>query len=157
MSGNTQLQSYTCTFDNNANRAPRTDQSGNVVTNRWNQANQMTGFTAGGTSAGYVYNGDGLRMSKTVNSTATPFVWDTAEGLALLVKDGPISYVTGPGGFPLEQINGSTVTYYHQDQLGSTRAMTKTSGLTIATTRYEAYANLIGRPWTAGTPFHLGS
>jgi len=155
MSGNTQVQKYTYTFDNNGNRATRTDQSSNVVTNRWNQANQMTGFTAGGTSAGYVYNGDGLRMSKTVNSTATPFVWDTAEGLPLLVKDGPISYVTGPGGFPLEQINGSTVTYYHQDQLGSTRAMTNSSGLTIATYSYDAYGNLIGTPPTFGNPFQF--
>jgi YD repeat-containing protein len=43
----------------------------------FNQEHELTSFTkTGGTSASYVYNGDGLRMTKTVNSSAEGFVWD---------------------------------------------------------------------------------
>jgi hypothetical protein len=38
--------------------------------------------------------------------------------------DGSTDYISGPGGLPLEQINGATTYWYHHDQIGSTRAIT---------------------------------
>src|SRR5207302_922862 len=64
------------------------------------------------------------------------------EGLPLIIKDGGTDYVTGLGGLPLEQVSGSTLSYYHQDQLGSTRVITNALGVAEASYTYDAYGNL---------------
>lgn len=79
-------------------------------------ANRLTNYNG---SAGYAYNGHGLRMSKTVSGSTTRQTWNTAERLPNIVEDGSLAYVTGARGLPLEQISGSTVYWYHEDQLGS--------------------------------------
>jgi hypothetical protein len=51
----------------------------------------------------------------------------------LLLQDRLASYVYGPGGQILEQVQGSSAYYYHADQLGSVRALTSQSGAVVAT------------------------
>jgi RHS repeat-associated protein len=97
------------------------------------------GTTASPTVAVYNYDGDGSRTTKTVDGNTTNFTWDNAEGRPLLASDGNTQYVYGPGGVPLEQINGSNVDFYHQDQQGSTRALTDQSGNLVATYSTDAY------------------
>ena len=93
-------------------------------------------------------------MSKTVSGTTTQQTWDVAEGLPLLLQDGATSYVTGLGGLPLEQITSSgTTSYYHQDRLGSTRAITNSAGTVVATYTYDAYGNLTSPPSPFANPF----
>jgi RHS repeat-associated protein len=140
--------STTYAYDGRGNRTQRT-APGNVVTNYgYDQANRLTAY---GPAATYSYNGDGLRMAKTVSGTTSQQVWDVAHGLPLVVQDGTTSYVTGAGGMPLEQISGATAIYFHQDQLGSTRALTNQSGAVIGTATYDAYGN--GSTSGATTPF----
>jgi RHS repeat-associated protein len=81
-------------------------------------------------------------VSKTVSGVGEAFVWDAADGLPLVLQDGSTLYVTGPGGLPLEQVSGTTVLYYQQDQLGSTRAITDSAGAIAASYTYDAYGNL---------------
>jgi RHS repeat-associated protein len=107
----------------------------------------------GSASTTYTYNGDGLRMSKTLNGNTTQYTWNTAGQLPLLLVDGTINYVYGPGGLPLEQINADGSTYwFHHDQLGSTRLLTDTNGNTAATYTYDTYGMLTGKTGTANTP-----
>jgi RHS repeat-associated protein len=89
----------------------------------------------------YAYNGDGLRVSQTISGTTTYMAWDTAEELPLLLSDGTNSYIYGPGGLPIEQINISTgaTTYLHHDQQGSTRLLTGSSGTVTGKCTYSAY------------------
>src|SRR5579875_3391332 len=129
-SGDNQLTSLQATGSNafnetysyNAN-GDRTGMSGTQsATYGYSQAGELTSFTQGSTSASYAYNGEGLPMSKTVNGVAENYVWDEAEGMPLIIQDGNTKYITGPGGLPVEQVDGSgAVSYYLQDQLGSTR------------------------------------
>ncbi len=51
-------------------------------------------------------------------------------------------YVTGPCGLPLEQINGTTVLYYHQDQLGSARSPHRQRWQHRPTYTYDSYGKL---------------
>jgi RHS repeat-associated protein len=139
MNGSTLIQKYTFAYDPNGNRASRTDKNNVVTSYGWDQANRLTSF---GSSATYAYNGDGLRMSKTVSGTTTQFVWDLAEGLALTISAGAVSYVTGSDGLPLEQISGTTVSYFHRDQLGSTRTLTNSLGQVANTYTYDAYGSI---------------
>ena len=105
------------------------------------------------TVASYAYNGDGLRASKTVASAVTQETWDVAERLPLLLVDGTTNYVYGPGGQPLEQVTSSGTLYYHQDQLGSTRALTNSAGSVTATYTYDSYGRLTGSTGTVSNPF----
>ena len=117
----------------------------------YDQANRLTSF---GANASYAYNGGGLRMSRTVSGISTQQVWDVAEGMPMLIQDGTTSYITGLHGLPLEQISGSgTVTYYHQDQLGSSRSLTDSTGLVVGTATYDAYGKTTA---TTGTTTPLG-
>jgi RHS repeat-associated protein len=100
-------ESTTYTYDLRGNRKTKTPPLGAATSYTYDQADRLK--TIGSTS--YTYNGDGLRMSKTVSGVTTPFAWNLAEGLPLLLSDNVNSYVYGPGGLPLEQIPFQTISY----------------------------------------------
>jgi RHS repeat-associated protein len=136
-----QVQKLQYSYDADGNRTQRTDQTGATTTYTYDQANRLTNFNG---IAQYSYNGDGLRMGKTVKSAAEAFTWNVASQLPLLIQDGATRYVTGPGGLPLEQIaSDGTVRYYLQDALGSTRALTNAKGLLDTAYLYDPYGNLL--------------
>jgi RHS repeat-associated protein len=144
----------TYTYNPLGARATATTSSGTTSIG-YNQAGEMTSYG----TATYTYNGDGLRVSKTIGSgSAEAFTYGQAiNGSATppLLIDGTTYYIYGPGGLPLEQVNGSTVFYYLHDQLGSTRALTNSAGSTVATYTYGPYGNVIGQTGTATNPFQF--
>ena len=142
-------------YDQQGNRTVKTLSGVAATTYGYDQANRLTSFSppAPASSTTYAYNGDGLRMSKTVGGTAEPFVWNIVGGLPLMIGDGSTSYIYGLGGQPLESISSSgTVTYHHQDQLGSTRLLTSSTGASVGTYTYDAYGNVTVHTGTASTP-----
>ena len=139
-------------YDTRGNRVTVTPPSGGPTTLAYDQANRLVGY---GSTATYAYNGDGLRMSKTISGSTTQFLWDLSRSIPVLLKDGPVQYVYGPGGSPLEQISGSTVLWLHHDQLGSTRLVTDTSGSNKATYSFDAYGNLTSTTGTITNPFRF--
>jgi len=152
MNGPTQTQKYTYGYDPNGNRTQRTDMNNAVTNYAWDQANRLKGV---GATTTYSYNGDGLRMSKTVSGTAEQFAWDVAEGLPVILTDGSDSYVNGPYGFPLEKISGGTQYFYHQDQLGNTRALTGSGGAVVQSYTYDAYGNILSSTGSVSNPFRF--
>jgi len=120
----------------------------------YDQANRLTAYGSAGT---YAYNGDGLRMSKTVSGATSQFLWDVAGNLPLLIKDGSVAYLYGPGGLPLEQISGSTAVWLHHDQLGSTRLVTDGTGTNKATYTFDAYGNVTATTGTITNPLRFAS
>ena len=93
-------------------------------------------FTPATNSWNYAYDNDGIRTSKTAPFGATTsYTWDkTNPTIPLLLTESTggqtTRYIYGPGGVPVEQIYGS-VTYLHQDHLGSIRMLTNSSGTNI--------------------------
>lgn len=73
---------------------------------------------------------------------------------SLILSDGTNSYIYGPGGLPIEQINNSTgaVTFLPHDQSGSTRLLTGSTGTVTGSTTYDAYCNKTGSTGTSTTP-----
>jgi len=142
----------TYAYDTRGNRTTTTPSAGTPTAYGYDQANRLTSLAQGTSAATYTYNGDGLRMSKTVNGTSEAFAWDLASGLPLAIADGSTQYVYGPGGLPLEQANGSAVLYYHHDQLGSTRELTDGNGLIQATYTYDPYGNLTASTGSIANP-----
>jgi YD repeat-containing protein len=130
-----QLQSSgtkTFGYDPQGNRVSQTASSV-TTTLGYDQANRLTNY---GTNVNYEYDGGGLRTTKTVSSTTNNFIYDTAQGLPLIIDDGTNAYIYGPGGMVISQITGSTTTYLHQDQLGSTRLLTNQSGNAVGTYQF---------------------
>ncbi len=108
----------------------------------------------------YSYDADDLRTTKTSNANDTiDFTWDRSGGLPLLLAQhdnaGTTYLIYGPDGQPIEQINpGNTVTWYHHDQLGSTRQTTNNAGTTTGTSTYRPYGAPAGTtaPPASSTP-----
>jgi RHS repeat-associated protein len=100
----------------------------------------------------YVYDGTGLQASQTVSGVLDHLTWDQSGGFPLLLDDGQTSYVYGPNGLPIEQISEEEPTYYHHDQLGSTRVLTDASGEVAGTFSYGAYGEPIGSTGSQTTP-----
>ncbi len=101
----------------------------------------------------YAYDGNGLRASQSTSKTTSHMVWDTDEETPSLLYDGTNSYVYGPEGLPVEQINGKgEVLYLHHDQQGSTRMLTGSAGKNEGATTYDAYGNPLKTTGTATTP-----
>jgi RHS repeat-associated protein len=119
-----------------------------TLTLSYDQANRLIGA---GNAISYAYNGDGLRMSKTVNGVTTHFVWSEAESLPELLQDGATYYIYGPEGAPIEQISGSTPVYLHQDQQGSTRLLTDGEGNVVGRYNYDAWGNVTSHTGSAAT------
>jgi RHS repeat-associated protein len=137
----------TYSYDTRGNRTAVTPSAGQAQTLSYDQANRLTSYAAASTTT-YAYNADGLRMSKTSGGTTTQYVWNVAGGLPLLLKDDTTSYIYGPGGLALEQIAGSTISFMHHDQIGSTRLITNSAGSSVETYRYDSYGNLVASTGT---------
>jgi RHS repeat-associated protein len=140
------------TYDARGNRTQMTPPSGGATTLSYDQANRLTSYGSAGT---YAYNGDGLRMNKTVSGTTSQFLWDVAGSPPALIKDSSTLYIYGPGGQPMEQINGSTAIWLHHDQLGSIRLITDGNGVGQATYAFDVYGNLASSTGAISNPIRF--
>lgn len=142
-------------FNGDGDRTSMVPSTGSATCYSYNNMDWMTEVQTGTgsscssptTVATYAYNGDGLRMSKTVSGTTTNYVWNDTGSLPLLLEEtsgsNVTSYIYGPTGSPLEEILPSGSAYYYsRDALGSTRALTNSSGTVVDTDTYDPYGNL---------------
>jgi RHS repeat-associated protein len=136
------------TYNSRGDRASITPSNGAATTLAYDQADRLISY---GGIASYAYNGDDLRMSKAVNGTTTAYTWDTASSVPLLLAAGSTYFIYGPSGQPIEQINGTTVTYLHADQQGSTRMLTNSTGAVVGTYTYSPYGLTTGHTGTTVT------
>ena len=147
-------------YDELGERAKTTPSTGAATTYGYDQAGNVTSVTrpkSGETPAiadAYGYNGVGLRASQTIGASTSYMTWAEGEAVPRLLSDEARSFIYGPGGVPIEQINNSTgaVQYLHHDQSGSTRLLTGSTGKTEATFTYGPYGELTGSTGTATTP-----
>jgi RHS repeat-associated protein len=124
------------------------DQAGNLTAV---ERDEVGGIPAVDQALGY--DATGLLVAKTTGLTTRHLAWDASASLPLLLDDGQNSYVYGPGGLPIEQINSKEEpTYLHHDQLGSTRLLTDATGKTSAAFSYQPYGDLEAKTGTAITP-----
>jgi RHS repeat-associated protein len=144
--------STTTNFGYNADGDRTSATTGSTVTGlTFDQANRMTAY---GSSTSYTYNGDGLRATKKVGHTTEAFTWDAAaSSTPEVLVDGATNLIYGPQGLPIEQVTSGTTYYFHQDQNGSTRALTDSNGNVVRTASYDPYGTLSGSTGTVTTPF----
>ena len=103
------LTPTTYAYDGVGNRTSRNDPLGGTATYGYDQESRL--ISLNGTAATYTYDGTGLRTSKTVAGATTAFTWDLSGGLPQLLDDGTTSYLYGPAGNVIEQIqNNAAIT-----------------------------------------------
>jgi RHS repeat-associated protein len=136
------------TYNARGDRIAEATPGAAMLTLSYDQADRLVGV---GNTASYAYNGDGLRISKTVNGASTQFVWNQAEVMPALLQDGATYYIYGPNRTPIEQISGSTPTYLHQDEQGSTRLLTDASGNVVGRYNYDPWGNVTSHTGSAST------
>lgn len=132
-------------------RGDRTEETTAASTTRKLSYDQADRLITVGSAIAYAYDGDGLRISRTVSGTITAYAWNRAEAMPELLQDGPTYYIYGPEGQPIEQITGETPTYLHQDQQGSVRLLTDASGSVVGRYNYDAWGNVTNHTGTATT------
>jgi RHS repeat-associated protein len=148
----------TYTYDKLGERTKATPASGPATSYGYDQAGSLISVTR--PKEGEVpaiaevmsYDATGLLASKTRGLVTRHLAWDVSSSLALLLDDGETSYLYGPGGLPVEQINEGEPTYLHHDQLGSTRLLSGEGGETTAAFSYTPYGGLEGSTGTQTTP-----
>ena len=136
-----------------------TPATGSATAYSYNQLNELTQSQSGTTSpTTYVYDGNDQLESETTGTTTTNYTWDPSVAVPALLQSGTdgqtTSYVYGPTGLPLEEIlpDGSTY-YYAHDNLGSTRALTSSTGAIANTYTYSPYGTITNQ--TGTTPNDL--
>jgi RHS repeat-associated protein len=138
-------------WDANGNQ---TGRGGDAFT--WDAEDRLTGATGGGASASYAYRGDGLRHSKTVAGATTAYTWDVAAAPPVVLQDGQDTYVYGLGGRLVSQTDAAGAqTYFLNDGLGSTAALTDGSGAVRATLAYDAFGAVRATSGAAATEYRF--
>jgi RHS repeat-associated protein len=133
------------TFDNNGSTKVSNGKSYN-----YDFENHLTSTSDGIT---VVYDGDGNRISKTVNGLTTKYLVDTNNltGYAQVVEElqnGSVSKQYTYGLDLISQRQSSGVSFYNYDGHGSVRGLSNASGNVTDTYSYDAFGTLIERTGT---------
>jgi RHS repeat-associated protein len=121
-------------YDNNGNQTSR-----GADTFGYNAENRLTSTNLGGVAGTYVYNGDGLRTSRTIGGTARTFAWGNATGMPVILRDSAGNrYLYGLDLISLSD-SANKKFYYHTDGLGSTTAITDSTGAVKKTYQYDVF------------------
>ncbi|HCI45358.1 MAG TPA: hypothetical protein DE315_07520 [Candidatus Omnitrophica bacterium] len=125
------------------------DNNGNLISDGTNaytydELNHLLVFSNGITNASYQYDAFDRRVSKTVNGTATYFIYDGDEVIAEYNSSGGLEaeYVYGD---QLDEVltmgRGGNSYFYFYDGLGSVSEITDTIGAVVENYTYDAYGN----------------
>ncbi|MGI6295511.1 MAG: RHS repeat domain-containing protein [Armatimonadota bacterium] len=126
--GTSVLKTYTYTLDGLLSTA---EFNGKTLTNLWDADKNRVGFS--------------------VNSVDHTFVYDTTAGIPAVIKEDNVYYVREPNGGLVTRVSGSNTSYYHFDQLGSTRLLTDADGDVTDEYAYDAYGFLLSHNRRAGS------
>lgn len=158
------ISHYTHDADNRLLTAPTTsfayDDNGNLITKTvgsnvtgyaWNYDNMLTQYSTNGNTYTYTYDGLGNRVARVANSVETRYVGD---GLAETDSSGNITayYVYGLGLISKITPSGQAY-YYHYDGIGSTIAITDSSGVIVNKYAYDAFGKVIEQDEQISNPF----
>lgn len=111
---------------------------------------------SGTTTVDFAYDGDGVRLGKTVNGTATAYVQDIAAPLPVVLTEttaGQASqYVYGNDLLARVDPSGNP-SFYHYDGLGSMRALSNGAGQQTDAYSYDVFGALRAHAGAASQPF----
>jgi RHS repeat-associated protein len=172
VSGNVRSQNYQITLSGIADTFT-SDPNGNVTqkvegsltwTYTWDVENRLTQVQSNGTTvATFAYDPLGRRVQKVAGGVTTSWTYDGPAILQQMSGGSALKYIHGPGvDEPLASDDGTALTYFQTDGLGSIVKATNSSGAVTLTRQYDAWGNLqlgattngfafTGREWDSET------
>ncbi len=128
-------------FDQEGQTITKSDGSGatNYQWDAWGRLTQVT--LPSGQMVNYGYDPLGRRARRTANSSTTTFTYDGPDVVVDQGNGGTVSYLNGLSiDDKLRQAGGAFGTFYFlQDHLGTTSALTSTSGGVVEQQQYEIF------------------
>ncbi len=104
---------------------------------------QLASATFDGKTLANKWDANNNRVRFTVGSNINSFVYDTTAGIPAVIKENGVYYIREPGGSLIARKDDTNISYYHFDQLGSTRMLTDNNGTVTDKYAYDAYGALI--------------
>ena len=126
------------------------------ATYTYDALDRLTQVINDATTVGYAYNGDGVRLSKTVNGATTAYVQDVQASLPVVLTEltGRQTSLYLYGSDLLAQVGPTgDPSYYHADGLGSTRALSNGAGQRTDAYSYDVFGATRSRTGIATQPF----
>jgi RHS repeat-associated protein len=109
----------------------------------YNHANRLISIINQQSTINYSYNGDGDRLSESVNGMAVVFVNDLNTGLTQVLSDGTNNYLYGLGRISQSSISNQQSEFFLGDALGSVRQLTDANGKVTLAKWYEPYGDVL--------------
>ena len=117
---------------------------------------RLTQVVSGTTTVQFAYDGDGVRLGKTVNGVTTSYLQDTAAGLPVVLAEttgGQSSWYLYGNDLLAQEDPSSVASFYHNDGLGSTRALSNSSGQRTDAYSYDAFGAIRAKSGGSDQPF----
>lgn len=136
------------------------DDNGQMLTKgsrtfTWDAMARMIALNNGSTTASYSYNGDGVRVERTVNSASITNLQDLAAGLPTVLSETSAAdtrhYVYGAE--LITSIDSAATSYYHTDGLGSTRVLSDTTGTATDEYAYDVFGRMRAHAGSSNNAF----
>lgn len=151
-------------FDANGNTLRKVNAATDAVLSayKWDFDNRLVGADADGNGTYEVqnrYDAEGIRVSQTVNGIETRHLIDKVQPYAQVLEEySPggiikVSYVYGNDLISQNRPAETGKSFYHVDGLGSTRALTNSSGLVTDRYVYDAFGRTIGQVGSTGNVY----
>jgi len=144
----------TYTYDPNGNLTQKVEGA-DTWTYTWDAENRLKKVEKNAVEqARFAYDPRGRRVEKVAGGVTTSWTYDGSEILREAAGSTTLKYVFGPGiDEPLATDDGSALSYFHADALGSVAKTTSAAGVVTLTRRYDAWGNLELGATTSGFAF----
>ena len=144
----TQRGSTVYTYDAQGNMLTESDGV-TTKTFGYDRKQQLESLDNGISTFLYRYNTEGVRIRVFENNVASEFIVDSNQPYPQVIaqqeSDDSVSTEYLYAGDLLSQQSANAVHYYHYDSLGTTRALSDSSGAITDTYLYEAFGNLLDK------------
>jgi len=144
-------------WDANGRMITRT-YGANTAIYTYDSLDRLSQVVSGTITVAFTYNGDGVRVGKNSNGTLTDYVQDTVPNLPVVLQEttGSTSdiYIYGNGLTTRLSQSGDPV-YYHNDGLGSVRALSNESGQRVKAYHYAAFGAIRAHSGNTKQPFQF--
>jgi RHS repeat-associated protein len=137
------------------------DANGNILndgvnTYSWDVRNQLAAISSTGVTSSFLYDAFGRRVNKTVGSTSTGLLYDGPNIVQELSGSTPTAnLITGGLDEIFTRTVGTTQTSFLGDALGSTVALTGTSGAITTQYAYEPFGNTSSTGATSSSSYEF--
>jgi RHS repeat-associated protein len=133
-------------YDNNGNTKSKTKGT-DITLYSWNDQGRLVSVRNPSSDAvSYEYNENGIRVSSTINGVKTSYLLDANRDYAQVLEEydnsgTKVSYLYGHD--LISQNRDGAKSFYLYDGLGSTKALTDSSGVVTDRYIYDAYGNVL--------------